>query len=572
MIKLAVENNIELFCLPPHTTHKLQPLDVGAFGPLQRAWSRQCDNYLARTGKVMEKKHVVREYMQARDQSFSANTISQAWAKCGIAWKEGDSQKLRGVDVFSDADFAPSRNTSVFAPVPSSFPKQLPSDYEPWPGSEPVEEEVMESQPTITRSEFEKDWERTDGSMDCDEGDDSMDEDEDSSDEGSEKGSPDDNEEDEDEDEDEDDGGGENEWQGIQQVMVNGQEAQTSVAMNDTHVHHDQQFLAGACDASLTQSGIASTSSPSPSGAATSSSASTPSAISHLQAPRRSRNSAESRRLNTLLFPVSFSSTNKEELFQQNVRLQAELHSIRKQRNTAETHAIMAEAELARLQTQINSNKGKKKGKVKVTNSVLLTSAESRERREVEATERRAKEKKKADAKAAKAVRAAENQVRRTQIQNNAGHAFSGSLASKNKSELEDIIVAVGLATGRKAEMIQRIQDYFKYHPEDAKSARYSGLFSSARRGRRAAPPPITIDEIEDPHPPFDAQPLPPNQDAGPSHIPAQNPPPLRYETNYPFPQYQYYVHPPHPPQPTFTPNHNVYTHNYYHTPYSYNT
>ncbi|EDR03048.1 uncharacterized protein LACBIDRAFT_307610 [Laccaria bicolor S238N-H82] len=83
--------------------------------------------------------------MQAHDASFSANTTSQAWEKCGIVWKEGDSHKLKGVDVFTDADFAPSHNTSVLSPVPSSFPKQLPSDYEPWPGSEPVEEEVGEN-------------------------------------------------------------------------------------------------------------------------------------------------------------------------------------------------------------------------------------------------------------------------------------------------------------------------------------------------------------------------------------------------------------------------------------------
>ena len=133
----------------------------------------------------------------------------------------------------------------------------------------------------------------------------------------------------------------------------------------------------------------------------------------------------------------------------------------------------MAEAKLTHLQTEINSKKGKK-GKVKVMNLVLLTSAESQEQCEVEATERRVKEKKKADAKAAKAVRAAEDQVCRTQIQNNAGHVFSGSLTSKNKPELEDIIIALGLASGTKADMIQRIQDYFKYHPEDAKSAHYS--------------------------------------------------------------------------------------------------
>jgi len=38
-INLTCTHNIILFCLPPHTTHKLQPLDVGVFGPLQCAWS-----------------------------------------------------------------------------------------------------------------------------------------------------------------------------------------------------------------------------------------------------------------------------------------------------------------------------------------------------------------------------------------------------------------------------------------------------------------------------------------------------------------------------------------------------
>ena len=33
-ITLARANNIILYCLPPHTTHWLQPLDVGCFGPL----------------------------------------------------------------------------------------------------------------------------------------------------------------------------------------------------------------------------------------------------------------------------------------------------------------------------------------------------------------------------------------------------------------------------------------------------------------------------------------------------------------------------------------------------------
>ncbi|KIJ48785.1 hypothetical protein M422DRAFT_91853, partial [Sphaerobolus stellatus SS14] len=38
MLKKAFTCNILLLSLPPHTTHKLQPLDVGVFGPLQKAW------------------------------------------------------------------------------------------------------------------------------------------------------------------------------------------------------------------------------------------------------------------------------------------------------------------------------------------------------------------------------------------------------------------------------------------------------------------------------------------------------------------------------------------------------
>ena len=33
LIQEAMDNNIYLLCLLPHTTHKLQPLDVGIFGP-----------------------------------------------------------------------------------------------------------------------------------------------------------------------------------------------------------------------------------------------------------------------------------------------------------------------------------------------------------------------------------------------------------------------------------------------------------------------------------------------------------------------------------------------------------
>jgi hypothetical protein len=40
MVETVAANNIHLFCLPPHTTHRLQPLDVGIFRPVQKAWMK----------------------------------------------------------------------------------------------------------------------------------------------------------------------------------------------------------------------------------------------------------------------------------------------------------------------------------------------------------------------------------------------------------------------------------------------------------------------------------------------------------------------------------------------------
>lgn len=44
--KYAAENNIHLISLPPHSTHLLQPLHVGLFGPLQHFYGKAADDYV----------------------------------------------------------------------------------------------------------------------------------------------------------------------------------------------------------------------------------------------------------------------------------------------------------------------------------------------------------------------------------------------------------------------------------------------------------------------------------------------------------------------------------------------
>jgi hypothetical protein len=42
-IEIARQNNVMIVCFSPHTSHRLQPLDVSFFGPLKSAYSAECD-------------------------------------------------------------------------------------------------------------------------------------------------------------------------------------------------------------------------------------------------------------------------------------------------------------------------------------------------------------------------------------------------------------------------------------------------------------------------------------------------------------------------------------------------
>jgi hypothetical protein len=44
--ELCKENNIYTLCMPPYLSHLLQPLDVGCFLPLKRAYSREVEDLI----------------------------------------------------------------------------------------------------------------------------------------------------------------------------------------------------------------------------------------------------------------------------------------------------------------------------------------------------------------------------------------------------------------------------------------------------------------------------------------------------------------------------------------------
>ena len=123
----ADKAEIHLFCIPPHTSHRLQPLDVGVFGPLQRAWQKRCLEVLEATGKSITQENVVKEYMNARTKSVNTALVVSAWKRAGI-WP-------LNAQVFTEEDFAPSYSSSKNPPLPVSFPGHLNSPNASGPSS-----------------------------------------------------------------------------------------------------------------------------------------------------------------------------------------------------------------------------------------------------------------------------------------------------------------------------------------------------------------------------------------------------------------------------------------------------
>ncbi|KIK78561.1 hypothetical protein PAXRUDRAFT_78346, partial [Paxillus rubicundulus Ve08.2h10] len=98
MCQLTLQNNIELFCLPPHTTHELQPLDVGVFRPLQQAWYKCCEDVFDTSGEEIPRQDFINQYMGACNQAFTEETITKAWK----------NSRIRPLNPHIFSDFTPS--------------------------------------------------------------------------------------------------------------------------------------------------------------------------------------------------------------------------------------------------------------------------------------------------------------------------------------------------------------------------------------------------------------------------------------------------------------------------------
>nr|XP_039260173.1 uncharacterized protein LOC120336543 [Styela clava] len=115
---LARENNIILYCLPAHTTHILQPLDKGFYGPFKGNWSRCCDSFFGKEQCVVDKYTFGRVFTQAYLRTSRLDVIVNSFKSCGV-WPPNigavDLEKALPSTIFVDDE--PSMSKS---PKPSA--------------------------------------------------------------------------------------------------------------------------------------------------------------------------------------------------------------------------------------------------------------------------------------------------------------------------------------------------------------------------------------------------------------------------------------------------------------------
>lgn len=84
ILEFCFENNIVLCRLPSHTSHKLQPCDVGVFAPLKAAYRDQVERLYRGGADTVGKEHFTTLYSPARDGAFTKRNITAAWAATGL--------------------------------------------------------------------------------------------------------------------------------------------------------------------------------------------------------------------------------------------------------------------------------------------------------------------------------------------------------------------------------------------------------------------------------------------------------------------------------------------------------
>ena len=83
IIRHCILNNIQLALLPPHTSHKTQPLDVGVFSSMKSHVTRMRSIFRTQVPRI-EKAEWLTAFIKARPMAFTPINIASGWSGTGL--------------------------------------------------------------------------------------------------------------------------------------------------------------------------------------------------------------------------------------------------------------------------------------------------------------------------------------------------------------------------------------------------------------------------------------------------------------------------------------------------------
>jgi len=130
------DNGIILLWMPPHSSHMLQPMDVGCFGPLKTAFSKQNQDLVKNHVFHVTKEDFIATFHQAFLASFTQANVQAGFRGSGLH------------------PFDPEAVLSHLDPVPRS--PSLPLSQESWHAKTPSNTKEVDKQATLIKQRLER--------------------------------------------------------------------------------------------------------------------------------------------------------------------------------------------------------------------------------------------------------------------------------------------------------------------------------------------------------------------------------------------------------------------------------
>ena len=130
------QNNIITLCMPPHSSHLLQPLDVGCFGPLKKAYGRQVEDLMRMHITHVSKLEFLCGFREAFFVSMTEKNIQGGFRGAGLVPYDPE-RVLSMLDV------------KLRTPTP---PNSLPGTPQPWVFQTPHNPREANAQSTLIKT------------------------------------------------------------------------------------------------------------------------------------------------------------------------------------------------------------------------------------------------------------------------------------------------------------------------------------------------------------------------------------------------------------------------------------